>query len=358
VLNLSVPLFIPGFAAAPGYTRNFEVGGRQKVVAKAVFGEATLDLTARLSVTAGIRYNEERKRLFNRFLVDFFTPYTGDFLDSSAPPTVGLPPRTFKSTTPKIGIQFQVDPKTMLYASYTKGFKSGGFAAGAPDELAAAGFDPEKVDAFEAGLRTTVLDNRLRFNLTGFHYGYDDLQVQLAVGNNLVTANAASAEIYGAEVELTAVISPEFTIDGSASWLHARYGRYVGADNNTPFLPSADFSGKRLNNAPDLQSNVSATYRRSVLHGELRFKGEVEYSSKFFFSPTNVPIAGQGAFAKGHVSVIYESPEGWHVRAFGRNITDRTTRTSAFTASTLFGTPVSGALAPPRTYGIELGTKF
>ncbi len=355
--NAIVNLIIPGHPV-PGFTRNFEVGGLQKVRAEAAFGEAIVNLTDKLSITAGLRYSSERKQLTNRFLVDFFTPYTGDFRSSTPIPGTTLPARTFNSTTPKVGVQYQASPDTMLYASYSKGFKSGGFSVGTDDVSASAGYSPEKLTDYEAGVKTRLFDNRLRLSLAGFYYDYTDLQVLEAVGTAVVTVNAATARVYGAEAEFSAVPTPALTIDGSISWLHSRYGTYVGPDALTPLVPTVDFAGRRLNNAPSFQGHLTTAYQWKLADGSLSLRGELEYSSKFFFTATNILEAGQKAFAKAHASLTYTSNAGWYARAFMRNITDKTTRTSAFASSILFGTPLLGALAPPRTYGLELGYRF
>jgi len=118
----------------------------------------------------------------------------------------------------------------------------GSVAASAADPVAALGFNPEKLTDYEGGLKTTLFDNRVRLNVAGFYYDYTDLQVQQIYGTTLITANAASAHIYGAEAELTAALTRALTIDGNASWLHARYVKYIGPQDLPPF-GSADFSG-------------------------------------------------------------------------------------------------------------------
>ena len=347
------------FGVPFGYTRGFETGGRQEVKAGAVFTEATVNVTDQLSLTAGIRYSSERKQLFNQFLVDVQTPYQGDFESDPLIPATALPARTFNATTPKFGIQYQLDSRTLFYATYAQGFKSGGFAAAADNTLAAAGFRPEKLTDYEGGIKTTLADGRLRLNLSGFYYNYTDLQVQQLAGLTLITVNAASAKIYGGEAEITALLSPAFTIDANGSYQHARYGRYIGPDNSVFPAVSTDFTGKRLSNAPDWQGHLGATYKAGLGSGDLNLRGEVEYSSRFYFDPTNIIAASQGSFAKGNAFLTYEDQSGFRAQLFVRNVTNRTTRTiSKLNSSGFSGTLLSGAFAPPRTYGVQLGYRF
>ena len=341
-----------------GLTYLAEIGGELKGTAKAAFAEATVHVTDKLSVTAGIRYSTERKKLFQRNMISFDAPYTPGG-DNPVPPTVAIPSRKFDAWTPKFGIRYQVSPETLLYATYAKGFKAGGFDAGAPANLVAEGFEPEKLTDYEGGLKTMLFDRRLRLNVSGFYYDYTDLQVQQTRGfNTIVTDNAATARVYGAEVEISALVTEALTIDANASWLHARYKEYLGADSALPLLPSIDFKGNRMNNAPDFRAFLAASYRWRLGSGEILLRAEGEYSSKFYFTPSNIPLVGQSGFAKANAFLTYTSNAGWHATAFVRNITNKTTLVAATPVSLFFGSPAVGTYAPPRTYGAELGYRF
>lgn len=361
----------PGPASiGPGYTVVDITEATQHVRAAAVFGEATFNVTEQLSLTAGARYSTERKQLDNRYYDNslFFgpiVPYTGNFVNAPTTSTTVLPSRTFNSFTPKLGIQYQANAATMLYVSYSKGFKSGGFSAGASDAVAGAGFRPEKLTDFEGGIKTKLFDNRLRLNLAGFYYKYKDLQVQTVdfVANSLLTVNAGKAKVYGVEGEFTALLTDAFTVDGNFSAQHARYTEYTGLDNTglTPGFPPPplNYKGKALNNAPDFSGLVGATYKLSLPGGTLSLRGEVEHSSRFFFDPTNIATTSQPAFTKENAFLTYMSNSGWHVRAFMRNISNKETITAEhLTGSPFLGHIITGSLAQPRTYGLDVGYAF
>lgn len=349
-----------GFPTLPqrptdGFVHFGEIGGRLKTKAKALFAQGTFEIVDGLSITGGIRYSSERKTLLQRYAIDLYQPYTGD---NSPPPGVAVPGKTFHSTTPKIGIQYQITPRVLAYATYAKGFKSGGFDPGADPSVVAQGFRPEKLTDYEGGIKSSFLDNRVRLNLSGFYYDYSDLQVLQVVGVAVATSNAGSARIYGAEAELNAAVTSSLTINANAAWLHARYRRYVGPDPAQPLAADVDFSGKRLNNAPDFRAHIDAAYRWDLADGNAVFKIEGDYSSKIYFSPINIDLIGQKAYAKGNAFATYTANAGWHVTAFVRNFTDKAVRTSAIVNTPLVGNPVQGSYAPPRTYGIEIGYKF
>lgn len=330
-----------------------QVGGTLRTKAKAAFAQGTYEVAPGLSVTAGIRFSRERKSFVQRNAFDFFTPYTPGI---PAPPSVAFPPRTFKATTPRFGVQYQVSPQTFLYATYAKGFKSGSFDPGVPG---APSFEPETLNDYEGGIKTTLLDNRLRANLSSFYYDYSNLQVLQIVGINLTTTNAASARVYGVEGEFTALPTDNLTIDLSMAYTHARYQTYMGADAARPLLlGSADFSGNTLNNAPDFRAHLGGEYRLPLADGELSIRADGDYSSEAFFSAANLPLIGQKAFFKANASLRYTSAKHWSVTGFVRNITNKTTRVSAVVNTPLVGNPVQGSYAPPRTFGLELGYEF
>lgn len=327
-----------------------EIGGTIRTRAKAAFAQGTFDVTDRLSLTAGVRYSHERKSFDQQFSFNLFEPFTGVL-----PSAVRQPPRTFTATDPKLGIQFQLTSRTLLYATYSKGFKSGSFDIGFAPSL---GFKPERLTDYEGGLKTTVFDNRLRLNLAGFYYEYADLQVPQVVGFSVTTTNAATARLHGIEAEATFLPVPEFKLDASATYLHARYRRYAGPDAARPFLGSVDFSGNQLNNAPDFAAHVAGEYTWSLQRGSLSLRAEGDYTSRFFFTAANLPLQGQKAFAKANAFVTYDAGSSWSATAFVRNVTNRITRQSAVVQSPQLGNPTNGSLAPPRTFGAEFGYKF
>jgi iron complex outermembrane receptor protein len=160
-------------------------------------------------------------------------------------------------------------------------------------------------------------------------------------------------------------LTPDFTVDGNFTWLHARYASYVGLDDSGftnvfgPPFGVVDFSGHRLNNAPDYQAFVGASYKWQVPQGSLTLRGEVEYSSRFYFTPINISVMSQNAYTKGNVFLTYQGDRGWHARAFVRNVSDKRTVAAMHASGGPFlGSLINGGLAPPRMYGLELGYSF
>jgi iron complex outermembrane recepter protein len=349
---LSGAFGLPPIPASQDYFVNFvQIGGRIRTTAKAVFGEASYEILDGLTLTGGLRYSNEKKTDQPQNAISLTQPF---FFGIPQPPINYTLSKTFNSTTPKLGIQYQLTPKTLVYATYAKGFKSGGFDI----TTAAPAFAPEKLTDIEGGIKTTLFDNKLRLALSGFHYDYSNLQVLQVIGTQEITTNAGSAKIYGGELEATALLTPSLQINGAASWLHARYSHYIGPSAAQPLFASFDFAGKRLNNAPDFSGNIGATYTWELTKGSLALRGTAEYTTKFYFSPDNIDILGQNGFVKGDAFLTYTSVANWHVTGFVRNISNINTKVSGVVNSPLIGSPARGGVSPPRTFGVEVGYKF
>jgi len=359
----------PAIPADQDYYVDFvQIGGTLRTTAKAAFGQLSYEVVDGLTLTAGIRYSHEKKSAALNNSFSLTNPYTSQ---TPQPPVSYRDSTTFESTTPKFGIQYQVTPRTMLYATYSKGFKSGGYDITA----IAPAFKPEKLTDYEAGIKTTMLDNTLRLNLGGFYYDYTNLQVAQVIGTSVFTTNAATARVYGGEVEITYQPSSALTFDFAASYLNAKYRNYCGPSTvqtgfqtpagvcsptpgALPALGVIDFSGRRLNNAPTFSGHTSATYVVDMPNGSLSLRGELEFTKRVYFTPDNVNEISQAGYVKQNAFVTYDSDANWHVTAFVRNLSNKDTWTSGQVSTPILGSPIHGAVAPPRTFGLEVGYKF
>jgi iron complex outermembrane receptor protein len=320
--------------------------------AEAAFIQGTYDVTSKLSLTAGVRYSVEKKGDTQFYGVDLFTPYTGN---NPLPPGVRQPSKDFYATTPRFGIQYQLDPTTLLYATYAQGFKAGGFDVGVQNP---APYRPERLTDYEGGLKTTLFNGHFRMNLTGFYYDYKDLQVQQVVGLTVQTANAATAKIYGSEAEFAYLVTEAFQVDANFAYAHARYGTYVGPDPAQPLIGNVDFSGHALNNAPNFTGLLSPQYTWHLGSDSVIVRAEVQYSSRYYFSPSNLAQLSQGGYAKENLFATYRSNANWEATAYVKNISDQRTKLSAEVADIFVQNPVLGSISPPRLAGVELKYKF
>ncbi|MGJ3627857.1 TonB-dependent receptor domain-containing protein [Sphingomonas sp. MMS24-JH45] len=195
---------------------NLDFDNRQTTTNYAAFGNATIRLAPRLALDVGGRFTDERKR-FGQAAVRLFT---GLPLIPQAP-SYTLRDR-WRAFTPKVTGSFQANDRLLLYATYSEGFRSGGFN-GRPTQFAEIGADdPERLYSLEAG-QTTLLGGRLRFNLAAFANRYRNQQVQVntlaADGVTIIaqTQNAGRSHMRGAEAEATATINRFVSVDGSVA---------------------------------------------------------------------------------------------------------------------------------------------
>lgn len=311
----------------------------------AAFAQANYEVVPNLRVILGIRYTTEKKTFDQNFTRTSLNPAT---LGVSAPgfPIIFSAERKDHAFTPKFGIDFQATRDVFLYGSVTRGFKSGGFNNTA-NAAATAGFDPEKITAYEAGAKTQFLDRKLRVNLTGFSYDYKDLQVRQLIGiGNAVVSNAASARVRGIELETLAKPVPWVQISANLSYLDAKYRKFTTASIATSYanlipnqvvrngVATFDASGNRLQATPrwsgvfgiDLTPNVSAEYDLDV-HIDYAFRGRA------FFDASNIPISSQKSYGLLNANIGSARTPAGRSRASSRTRPTRSsTRSSRATA--------------------------
>lgn len=341
----------------------------------ALFGQGEFFLSPRLSLIAGLRWTHETK---DYELTDFYAASTADDPNEveNAPQISGAEglsdpfyidvSRSRSALTPKLGVNFQWTPDIMLFASATRGFKSGGYDYGASNaEDAAAGYGPEYLWSYELGAKTDWLDRRLRLNVDAFYYDYSDMQVEHFVNNGgsfgAVTENAASAEVKGLEIELVARPLRGLDMFANLAWLDATYSRYPQAYSNQ--FGDFDASGKRLNNAPRWSAALGANYAWSLGERGDAFAGvDYHYQTEVYFTPVNDGVDGaedypeqQGDYGLLNARIGWDSPTGtWRAMLVGSNLTDEkyVTGTANYTAA------IAGRVGDPRTAKLLVSWRF
>ncbi|GGE00787.1 TonB-dependent receptor [Tsuneonella deserti] len=229
----------PGYFATSFYRNN---SPSFTLKSYGIFGEVYFDISDRLKLTAGLRYNNDKKYIKARTtLAAFFNPYSNDGDPFSSPyypnVTLGDPydadPGTpglqdysirnvgFDKVTGRAVLDFQMTPNNLLYASYSRGYKSGGINPPlSPIFAVPDSFGPEKIDAFEIGSKNTFLNGRLQVNLTGFYYKYSSLQLSRIIARTSVN-DTIDANIWGVELESIIRPSDNWLINMGLSYLNA-----------------------------------------------------------------------------------------------------------------------------------------
>jgi iron complex outermembrane recepter protein len=311
---------------------------------EAAFGQLEYHLSDQFSLIAGLRYTSERKRFA---ISDYYTASTSADPEVAATAPVlsgvpGLPDPFFVDTsrrdhalTPKFGINFAPSRNILIYASATRGFKSGGYDYGANNPVdVTAGYGPEKLWSYETGIKSDWLDHRLRLNLTGFYYDYTDLQVQsyVQVGGSFGarTQNAATARIKGIEAEIVAKPARPLELFANVAYLDAHYLRYPNAYVQT--FGNFDASGKTLNNAPRWSATFGANYLIPLTSsGTINLGVDAHVQSTVYFTAANDGVEGVTGYAEQqHGYGLINARAGWisenkrwKVQVIGTNLSNR-----------------------------------
>ena len=226
----------PSFLATPYFRNNTD---DYRLKSYGLFGEAYLELGDRLKLTGGIRYNNDRKTVRARStLASFLAPFgSTDAFQSPFVGTFDADPGTagaqlfqvrrakFDEFTGRAVVDFQVTPDNLLYASYSRGYKSGGINPPLQPIFAVPDFfAPEIINSFEVGSKNTFAGGKFVLNLTGFYYKYKDLQLSRIVARTAVNDNV-DAEVYGVEAEAILRPTRALTVNLGASYLKTKVTR-------------------------------------------------------------------------------------------------------------------------------------
>ena len=323
---------------------------RQKDTVKSAFASLAINPVDSLTINLGARYSIVKKKVLERDWV-FGTagaiPGPDNFV--AGPPSVqaplrailgGLPDnfddpdRTDKKFMPSANLQYRLTGDITTYVSYTKGFKAGGFGGTIPDKVR---FDPETVDAYEIGVKGSLLDRSLYFSVAAFQSDYDDLQeatqVLLPSGAILARiANVAKARAKGVEIGVNWRLSDNISVTGDVAYLDAKYRRYERAPCTilgSALDPSCvqDMAGKRRGFAPKWSGNAGLSLSIPLDEAtEIRFDPSLYFSSRYFQSATADPLLEQEGWVKFDARLAVGSVDGsWELAIIGKNLSDKAT---------------------------------
>ena len=326
---------------------NFRSGGGFDNKSMAAFAQLTYDFTDQLHLTVGGRYTDESKK-FHPDQVIYQNYYAG--ISQVLPPghplaaldapflqagTRILPDLEkeleINEFTPMVNLSYDFADNIMAYATYSEGFKSGGFTQrvfppvippftappGTPDIDLIPTYDPEFVDVYELGFKSTLLDGRMRFNGAIFHTDYDDLQVQVFDSVAPVTENIGSASIDGVELEMQTAPGDGWLVEASLSWLDAGYDE-IGTDLT---LIGSDNEFERV---PEWASSVGVS-KEFMLNemGSLVVRVDWSYRDDTYNDAYNTEILKTDAYHLWDASVRWtNTQEDLSVILSGRNLGD------------------------------------
>jgi iron complex outermembrane receptor protein len=315
----------------------------------AAFAHATYDFSKEWAIAAGLRYTSEEKEIDFSAVGDPF-----ELLQAN------IAPRTLDQSADDLShlltLTFKPDDDLMFYATYSTGFKAGGFNVYSITATEDATYEPETVDNYEIGMKSTFLDGRGRFAASACWMNYNDLQVNqlLLVGGlpQFQTSNAAEAENKGIELELWMEPVDGLELQATYGYLDAEFASYQNATST-----GEDFTGNTLPYAPKNNARLAATYFASIGDGLALFLfGEATHRSRVFFEPNNVH-SQDAVTLFGARAGITSDDRKWEFIVWGRNLSDEDYAIARYDGVIVPG-QITHALGAPMTVGAEFRFKY
>lgn len=355
-----------------------ENGGCVETKSYSAYAQVSYDFSPAFSMSIGGRYTTDEK------VADV---YRYLFLGEKYPEQQATPllvqsdftgNEEWSEFSPHLGAQYRFDDDVMAYASFTSGFKSGGFdmrANQSVNPLAQEPFDPEIVDSFEAGVKSSLWDSRIRLNAAIFYNDYQDMQVtvQRAVGATDYASqvvNAGEAKMKGFELETVAALTDSLTLTAVLGYIDAEF---VEVSNFDPVLGGVvDVSDEWvISNTPEWNANLALNYRVDIAGWQAEFKGGAVYrdSVHIFELPSALD---EDAYTLINSDIVFSSPDGhWMIGLHGKNLTDEEYRIAGYNFAATFDSSgnllapglggedtVTGFYGDPRTLMLSVGYQF
>ncbi len=311
----------------------------------AAYAHANYSITDRLSVIVGARVSYDHKTLTENQsdLNAFFYKIAGCYpVTAACAAAIGFPvpsnpllfvpdiPYSQNSTvfTPTLGLQYQLTSDIMTYATYSQGYKDGGWTT----RLTAAvptlpAFGPEHSRTYEAGLKSQWLGRSLQLNLAGFYTDYKGIQLNFQEGLSPTIQNAGNARILGSEVEGQWLIGHGLSLQATAGYIDAEYTSLEPGLNGTntcsqPTSPCITL-GSKLPKTPKWKTSLSPQYVVNLGQGKLRFEVDYTHTASMFNDSFNTSILRRPDTNLVNPSVTYVSPgDRYEVVVGGTNVTN------------------------------------
>ncbi|WP_380876870.1 TonB-dependent receptor [Sphingomonas sp. DBB INV C78] len=346
--------------------------------AYAAYAQADFKITEKLILTGGIRYTHEKKDIMRLLVAQPGTPAEATQID------VGygdVPDAKYNDVSPAATLRYEITDRINVYARYAKGFKSGGFNGETNVVLPATAecpsgavelcnpYKPEKVDSYEIGFKSRLLDNKLQLNLAAFWDDHKDIQLSVFRGSGAagsVVFNAAAARIRGLELEWLARPADWFTVNGSFALLDAKYKSYLDGGQDV-----AD--NRAFPHTPKYSASLGMDWR--VVEGDWgRFNliSDLSYVSKYYTYPFAIDVPNPsdqtakttqspGRTIVNLRGVVSEVPLGGVEAQFSlwvKNLFKENNPQNFIDFGPSFGGLTVAYYPDPRTFGITAGIKF
>jgi iron complex outermembrane receptor protein len=342
----STSLIQPPFFPAPAVLVR---DSTQKTESVAGFGQTTLRLGDATHLTGGVRYTYEKRNFdgLQTIAVNGRAPVGAPVISS-----ISVSKPTFRAS-----LDHNFTPDILGYVSFNRGFKSGGYNLLSPTSKP---YNPETINAYEAGVKTELVDRRLRLNVAGFYYDYSNIQISQIINNVSIISNAATARVYGGDLDFEARLAKGLTLSGGIELLHAQFTKFDNAQLATPLatggalITSRSAAGNRLPLSQKFSGNIALDYDFMAAGAQSHFNVSASYQGDYFFEPDNT--IRQPGYVALNSSLRFTLPGGrMSINFFGKNLLNKFVVANA--TSNKFALTDIDAYAP-RTYGIGVRYEF
>lgn len=363
-----------------------------KTTAYAGFGQLDYRVSDLIGITLGARYTKESKSfeggqqelsgLFyklagapcsdlagnvfpNALLGGVSCRVANNYPDATNPLRIypgGINHQSFNNFSPKVGLQIHPGEDVMLYGSWSKGYKTGGWTTRySTPQTFVSSFDPEKATTYELGLKSTLLDRRLQVNAAVFLTDYNAIQLNYQVGGSPTIANVGDGKIKGAELEVTAQPTRGLTLNFAVGYTDAYYTDLdpaVAVTSGASALQAGAVVGSTLPKTPKWKVNFSPRYEIGLGNGgSVTLLGDYTFISKQTNNVERTFVLNRPSVSILNASVAYKDPgEHYTITVGGTNLTNKRYISSG-TAIPAFGA-IIGSYSRPTEWYARLGFKF
>jgi iron complex outermembrane receptor protein len=338
-------------AFGPGYPRvGVDFGGTLEIKSLGLFGQSTIPINESWAATVGLRYSSDKKN--SDEYTDFLFGGVGGL---SLAPGTGKFSDEWSDWTGKLGLEYKAAADVFVFANISKGYKSGGINVGA---LSGA-FEPEELYNYEIGVKSTMMDNRLRANATAYYSDFTGYQLQSVEGVNTIITNG-DAEISGLELELDYKPSADWLLSLVATFTDSEITAFTEQGLLNPATNAPIAPGQPTPRTPD------SSYRMSV---EKDFKqGDANtvtarishtWQDDVNLDPFGTYGANQSSFGLTDAVISWSANDGlWSADLYGKNLSNEFYKTGSYFYSIVLGSTQQAQIAEPRTYGFRFRRNF
>jgi iron complex outermembrane receptor protein len=346
----------------------------------AIYGDASYELTDKLTLTLGARYTWDKIHYYNAqsylyqadgktigaYVIPYVYPYTG------VAPTPLSQGQGANRLTGRVNVSYKFSRDLMVYANYSRGYRSGTYNGLAYQGLNQVYYvQPEKLNAYEGGLKASLFDRRVKIDLAGFYYDYNNQQFDEIIGATAFIRNG-NGHIYGGEAQVSAAVTRDLRVDATLGLLRSKY-----TSNGSNPATIASIIGNPFPNAPE--TTFSGSFDWDAWRHEdskLTLHGEASYMGRYYFDPfkdygqtpcnkasaPGAPAPAGAAITCGNPAywlvngrISYETPK-WALAIWGKNLTNKYYYTYGLNIH-IFEVDYLNR-GSPRTFGVEATARF